>query len=175
MSSKTFFGPTTVLILFALLPMLARGDTPTAPPPVYDKLDKILQKLERIERRLDAVEKKLSALVGSSPFDEDGIPTRELRVLTEKPNKELVVEWQGSWWPASLKETNQDQHLIGYQGWGPEWDEWVGKDRMRYLTQPGSVKVGQDVAVQQGAAWYPAIIVKIKDDRAKLSPRTPNE
>ena len=45
----------------------------------------------------------------------------------------LDVLWNDSWFPATVEagpnETGQCQ--IGYDGYGDEWDEWVGADRMR--------------------------------------------
>lgn len=35
------------------------------------------------------------------------------------------------WWPATVKESRSGLHKIGYTGFGPEWDEWVGPKRIR--------------------------------------------
>jgi hypothetical protein len=58
---------------------------------------------------------------------------RELRspspAAAAKPKVE--VQWGGTWWPASILMTTRDKYLIHYEGWGAEWDEWVGQDRIR--------------------------------------------
>ncbi len=44
---------------------------------------------------------------------------------------EVEVEWQGSWYAAVIRERRGDQWLIHYDGYGDEWDELVGEDRIR--------------------------------------------
>ncbi|MDD5175859.1 MAG: caspase family protein [Sterolibacterium sp.] len=41
------------------------------------------------------------------------------------------VEWKGSWWPASVLEIRKDKYKIHYDGYGNEWDEFVGRSRIR--------------------------------------------
>ncbi len=43
----------------------------------------------------------------------------------------VEVEWNGSWWPAVLLERRGDGWLIHYEGYGDEWDEIVGHERLR--------------------------------------------
>ena len=45
----------------------------------------------------------------------------------------VEVEWQGSWYAAVLRERRGAQWLIHYDGYGDEWDEVVGEDRIRPL------------------------------------------
>jgi len=46
---------------------------------------------------------------------------------------QLDVLWNGSWYPATVEAgpNESGQCQIGYDGYGDEWDEWVGADRMR--------------------------------------------
>jgi hypothetical protein len=44
---------------------------------------------------------------------------------------EVEVEWQGRWYAAVLRELRGDQWLVHYDGYGDEWDEAVGDDRIR--------------------------------------------
>jgi hypothetical protein len=49
---------------------------------------------------------------------------------------EIEVEWQGSWYAAVIREArggegDQGHWLIHYDGYGDEWDEVVGDDRIR--------------------------------------------
>ena len=39
--------------------------------------------------------------------------------------------WHGKWWPASVLQSVKGKTLIHYDGYGAEWDEWVGTDRLR--------------------------------------------
>lgn len=44
---------------------------------------------------------------------------------------EVEVEWQKSWWKASIVETRGDLFKIHYTGWDRSWDEWVESPRIR--------------------------------------------
>jgi hypothetical protein len=44
----------------------------------------------------------------------------------------LFVEWKGIWYAAEILASTADSHYIRYSGYGPEWDEWVTPERMRY-------------------------------------------
>jgi len=48
-----------------------------------------------------------------------------------KPREEVEVEWHGSWWPAVVLEKRGDRFLVHYEGYGSDWDEVVGPDRIR--------------------------------------------
>ena len=43
------------------------------------------------------------------------------------------VEWHHRWWPAHVLKVNADEkkYFITYDGYGKDWDEWVGADRIR--------------------------------------------
>ena len=45
----------------------------------------------------------------------------------------IDVLWNGDWYAATIEAgpNGMGQCYIGYDGWGNEWDEWVGADRMR--------------------------------------------
>lgn len=50
----------------------------------------------------------------------------------------VEVEWQGDWWPAhvtNMSSTFPITYAIHYDGYGDEWDEWVGLDRIRALAR----------------------------------------
>ncbi len=46
------------------------------------------------------------------------------------------VEWQGSWWPAKILAVDGARYQIRYDGYGAQWDEWVGLKRLRVLCKP---------------------------------------
>src|SRR5262249_41403046 len=54
-----------------------------------------------------------------------------------KPNRTLV-EWNGSYWPASVIQPLRDGRLvIHYKGWSEEYDEIVRPARVRHMAPAG--------------------------------------
>lgn len=43
----------------------------------------------------------------------------------------VEVEWRGTWYPATVMEVRDGAFLIHYEGYGKEWDEAVGPERIR--------------------------------------------
>lgn len=43
------------------------------------------------------------------------------------------VHWGGAWFKAKVMKVENDRWFIHYVGWANTWDEWVGKDRIRFL------------------------------------------
>jgi hypothetical protein len=41
------------------------------------------------------------------------------------------VLWNGQWYPAKILKAEKDRWLVHYIGFLNNWDEWVGKDRIR--------------------------------------------
>jgi hypothetical protein len=58
------------------------------------------------------------------------------RVVEGKPGKPVAaaaeVKWQGQWYPAVVLKTEKGKYYIRYVGYDSSWDEWVGKDRIRF-------------------------------------------
>src|SRR5262245_46730892 len=55
-------------------------------------------------------------------------PTSTSRSTTE----EVEVEWRGAWWPALVLERHDgNRWLVHYEGYGKDWDEVVGPERIR--------------------------------------------
>lgn len=50
----------------------------------------------------------------------------------------VKVKWKGEWYNARVLSQQGDKFRIHYMGYGPEWDETVTRDRVRYLfcTEP---------------------------------------
>ena len=44
---------------------------------------------------------------------------------------QIQVEWNGSWFDASILQINDDSHLITYTNYDSSWDEWVTTERIR--------------------------------------------
>jgi hypothetical protein len=74
------------------------------------------------------------------------------------------VLWKGKWYSASVTRVNDTQSrcYIHYTGYGSNWDEWVGQDRIRILahaTAP-AFRAGDPVAVKWKGKWYPASVLR---------------
>jgi hypothetical protein len=51
---------------------------------------------------------------------------------TYKPGAHVRVEWHGQIYPATIKGiVGQEKYHVGYDGYGPEWDEIVGLSRIQ--------------------------------------------
>ncbi len=71
-----------------------------------------------------------------------------------------LVEWQGQFWDAQIVEKKgADRFLIHYVGWGPEWDETVGCERIRRVTSNGAT-----VYVEWGQRYWAAEILRLEKD-----------
>jgi hypothetical protein len=73
------------------------------------------------------------------------------------------VLWKGKWYAAKVSRVNEDQSrcYIHYNGYGSNWDEWVGADRIRvHARAAAGYKVGDPVMVKWKGAWYPASVLK---------------
>lgn len=72
----------------------------------------------------------VEAVAGQAPVVVPGEAKRPTSAWS--PRAEVDVEWQGSWWPATLLERRgPDRWLVHYDGWEQEWDEIVAEDRIR--------------------------------------------
>lgn len=54
----------------------------------------------------------------------------QVRLPYSSPDS-VFIEWHGTWFPGSIVERENAQFKIHYQGYGPEWDEWIRSDRLR--------------------------------------------
>jgi hypothetical protein len=73
------------------------------------------------------------------------------------------VLWKGKWYPASVTRVNSDQSrcYIHYTGYGSNWDEWVGADRIRvHARAAAGHNVGDAVMVKWKGKWYPASVLR---------------
>ena len=43
----------------------------------------------------------------------------------------VEIDYGGTWYPGQVKEINEAQYFVGYDGSGSNWDEWVGSERLR--------------------------------------------
>jgi hypothetical protein len=50
-----------------------------------------------------------------------------------KPDCE--VEWKGTWYAAKVMKKEKERWYIHYVGFDNSWDEWVGKDRIKFTAK----------------------------------------
>lgn len=100
-----------------------------------------------------------------------GPPAGELVLASDEPMMntsalpDFEVEWNGAWYPAEILRKEGNRYLIHYHGWGGEWDEWIGSNRLRKRrqgsqgrrgSQSASVQSAQFVAVNEAEPVEPA-------------------
>lgn len=44
----------------------------------------------------------------------------------------VEVLWDGEWYRATVLKSRGARYFIHYDGWSSQWDEWVGRDRLRF-------------------------------------------
>lgn len=117
-------------------------------------------------------------------------PTRPAPALKAKPIRPAIavapravtgraveVLWGGQWWAAEVLETRAGISRIHYTGWGAEWDEWVGPERLRAAAAAAPAKpvaplttarVGQRIEVEWHGSWWAAEVVAVKNGFYKI-------
>ena len=85
----------------------------------YDYTDKIVRQYE---------EDDLVVSTREASKRRWGRPSR--RVARMEPD--CTVEWRGSWYDAKVLQAEKDRWFIHYVDDDDSWDEWVGKDRIRF-------------------------------------------
>jgi hypothetical protein len=61
-------------------------------------------------------------------------PGRAIGSFTElEAGSAVMVSWNGSWYPGHVRAVTGRGVWIGYDGYGDEWDEPVGLDRLRHV------------------------------------------
>jgi hypothetical protein len=73
----------------------------------------------------------------------------------------LEVESKGAWYPARVLEEDGASLRVHYAGYGDEWDEWVGPDRVRPW-KPVHFASGSRVDVRWKKRWYASTILEGK-------------
>ena len=76
---------------------------------------------------------------------------------------------------ASVLKVNEDQTrcYIKYDGYGDNWNEWVGEDRIRVkgkapAEESYTFNVGDPVEVKWKGTWYPASVLSRKGGKYKI-------
>lgn len=70
----------------------------------------------------------------------------------------IKVSWEGKWYDAEIKRSENDFYYIKYEGYEDFWNEWVAYDR---------IKTGKEktVQVESKGSWYPAEVLEEKDGK----------
>lgn len=71
---------------------------------------------------------------GHGVDDDEWVGPERMRPYLERhrsPGTSVEVEWKKSWYPARVLEASHGLHRVRYDGYGEEWDEWVGPRRIR--------------------------------------------
>ena len=75
----------------------------------------------------------------------------------------VAVLWRGTWYAATILAVQGDRYKIHYTGWGSEWDEMVGTDRIRPaggVTQPTTTTTTTATGPNNGAMCYPDCAIR---------------
>lgn len=75
----------------------------------------------------------------------------------------VQVLWRGIWYPAVVIESKESLWKIHYDHYGPEWDEWVGRDRIKFAWNKGD-----RVQVSWKGTWYQATIIEVAGEKYKI-------
>lgn len=83
------------------------------------------------------------------------------------------VLWKGKWYPATVNKVNEDQSrcYIHYNGYGNNWDEWVGGDRFSKTggaDAGAGFKPGDSVEVKWKGSWYAASVLKASNGKYRI-------
>jgi hypothetical protein len=83
------------------------------------------------------------------------------------------VLWKGTWYPATVLKAKGAECYIHYDGYGSNWDEWVGPDRINIAGSgsgggsgsatpvASSFSSGDPVSVLWKGTWYPAKVLTV--------------
>lgn len=81
----------------------------------------------------DYSDKHTSAFAAKDLTASTGNAGHSYGVLDAGLKSDCEVEWEKAWWPAKLLKRKNGKYFIHYVGYEDSWDEWVGKERIRWL------------------------------------------
>lgn len=90
----------------------------------------MLDHVSNHKNRREAFENVLFALVHAKEAADhvDALKARRLLAPAE-------VEWKGQWYPAEVLKKDGERYFIRYLGYDDTWNEWVGKERVRFAKE----------------------------------------
>jgi hypothetical protein len=73
--------------------------------------------------------------LGIGGYEDQWVETSRVRPIRAAPSyppgTKVEAEWKGTWYSARVLEASAGVHLIHYDGYSAEWDEWVSPKRLR--------------------------------------------
>lgn len=73
--------------------------------------------------------------LGIGGYDDQWIDTSLVRALRPPlgfpRGAQVEAEWRGTYYPARVLDVKGSVHLVHYEGYSEEWDEWVSSKRLR--------------------------------------------
>jgi hypothetical protein len=70
----------------------------------------------------------------------------------------VQVEWNGKYYPATIKESKNGFHLIHYTGYDESWNEWVMYDRINTGTR-------KKCSIEWQGSWFAGEILQEKNEK----------
>ncbi len=76
-----------------------------------------------------------------------------------KAGDKLEIKWGSSWYKGEVIAVDGERYKVHYDGYGSNWDEWAGADRLRPRAQPAeSAQAAAPAAAKSATAYYfPAV------------------
>jgi len=74
-----------------------------------------------------------------------------------KSGDKAEVEWDGTWYPATVKEAKDGMFFISYEGYESSWDEWVGPDRIRKAGTASKAASGAKITIRKGGSLWASV------------------
>jgi hypothetical protein len=73
---------------------------------------------------------------GYQESDDEWVAPERLRTpapVTRPINSRVQILWKGAWYRGKIVGVKHGLHLVKYDDWGPEWNEWVTAELLRDL------------------------------------------
>lgn len=70
--------------------------------------------------------------------DNEWVESNRIRLLTKPtypPGKKVRIASSGQWYPGKILSVRNGLHLVSFDGWGSEWNEWVSANRLELMTR----------------------------------------
>lgn len=94
----------------------------------------------------------------------------------QKVNDKIQIEHNGTWYDGTVLKVNAEkgEYFVSYDGWSESWNEWVGKERIRFSEKrsstesPAKFRVGDRVEVDYGMVPEPAKIITVGENKYEI-------
>jgi hypothetical protein len=115
-----------------------------------------------VHREMVAFEDQLAArgLAGGFPPGLQISPTTTSPPPGGRIGEVIEVKTKDKWWTGRIIEEKGNRVKVTHPGWGADWDEWAGPNRVRPV-QKEAIPKGTRVRVEWNGQWYDARIVEV--------------